>query len=52
MVRMISGERAGSILLIPRMNLSSSDSDLPFRLVRRQFPVRPAFTLTLILSHF
>ena len=45
--RMIGGEYDGSILLIPRMIMSPSDSDLPFRLIRRQFPVRPAFAMTI-----
>ena len=44
---MLSGERAGSTLLIPRILLSPSDTDLPFQLRRRQFPIRPAFCLTI-----
>ena len=44
---MLGGERAGSILLIPRIVLMPSDTDLPFTLRRRQFPIRPAFSMTI-----
>uniref|UniRef100_A0A0L8H9M0 DNA helicase Pif1-like 2B domain-containing protein n=1 Tax=Octopus bimaculoides TaxID=37653 RepID=A0A0L8H9M0_OCTBM len=41
----ISSVDAGCILLIPCIILQSSDTDLPFTLKRRQFPVRSAFTM-------
>lgn len=37
----------GDIVLIPRINLSPSDTELPFTLKRRQFPVIPAFAVTI-----
>ena len=45
--KLLSGEHAGATLLIPRILLSPSDTDLPFTLRRRQFPVRPAFCMTI-----
>ena len=44
---MLTGERAGSTLLLPRINMAPGDTDLPFRMRRRQFPVRPAFSMTI-----
>ena len=44
--RLLSGEHARATLLIPRILLCPSDTDLPFTLRRRQFPVRPAFAMT------
>ena len=41
------GEYAGSVLFIPRIPLSLTDACLPFTLRRRQFPVRPAFAMTI-----
>ena len=37
----------GSVVLIPRIDLAPSDSNLPFTLKRRQFPVIPAFAMTI-----
>ena len=34
-------------MFIPRITLTPSDSGLPFDLKRRQFPVRPAFVLSI-----
>ena len=45
--KMITGERNGAMLMIPRILLSPSDTDLPFTLRRRQFPIRPAFAITI-----
>ena len=45
--KLLSGEHAGATLLIPRILLCPSDTDLPFTLRRRQFPVRPAFCMTI-----
>ena len=39
-----SGEYAGNVLFIPRVPLSPTDAGLTLR--RRQFPVRPAFAMT------
>jgi ATP-dependent DNA helicase PIF1 len=46
-VDIITGANAGSITLIPRIELSTSSTDLPFKLHRRQFPVSPAFAMTI-----
>ncbi|EDV22045.1 uncharacterized protein TRIADDRAFT_29852 [Trichoplax adhaerens] len=45
--RILGGEHAGSIILIPRINISPSDTDLPFQLIRRQFPIRPVFAMSI-----
>lgn len=37
----------GNIVLIPRINLSPSDVDFPFIMKRRQFPIIPAFAVTI-----
>ena len=34
-------------LYLPRIDLSPSDSHLPFKLVRRQFPIKPAYAMTI-----
>ena len=41
------GEYSGNILFIPRIPLSPTDAGLPFTLLRRQFPVRPVFAMTI-----
>lgn len=46
-VKIITGTHAGSYVFIPRITLSPSNVDLPFTLKRHQFPVRPAFALTI-----
>ena len=43
----MGGEYAGKRLLIPRIPLRPSDAELPFTLSRRQFPIRPAFCMTI-----
>lgn len=42
-----TGRLQGTSVLIPRIALTPSDSSLPFTLSRRQFPVRPAFAMTI-----
>lgn len=42
----MTGHRAGSQVLLPRIMMPSSDKALPFTLCRLQFPIRPAFALT------
>ncbi|KHJ88099.1 hypothetical protein OESDEN_12111 [Oesophagostomum dentatum] len=44
--RFICGERKGQLALIPRID-NYWDKTLPFRLKRRQFPVRVAFAMTI-----
>ena len=42
-----TGKRKGDRVFIPRITLIPSDSGLPFDLCRRQFPIRPAFAMTI-----
>lgn len=41
------GKAKGKRVFIPRMDLIPTDSDLPFTFCRQQFPVIPAFALTI-----
>ncbi len=41
------GSLKGKRVLIPRMPLISSDNKLPYDLKRVQFPIRPAFAMTI-----
>ncbi|XP_023644880.1 uncharacterized protein LOC17896811 [Capsella rubella] len=45
--RVITGERSGEIVLIPNINLTPSDTKLPFKMRRRQFPLSVAFAMTI-----
>ena len=45
--KIASGSRAGSSVFIPRFTMAPSDQDPPFELQRRQFPVRPAFAMSI-----
>ena len=42
-----TGSVAGKIVFIPRMDLCPSDTGYPFRMTCRQFPVKPAFAMTI-----
>ncbi|XP_035713810.1 uncharacterized protein LOC118438127 [Folsomia candida] len=44
--KVITGSAKGNIVFIPRIDLIT-DSDLPFRLRRRQFPIKLAFAMTI-----
>jgi ATP-dependent exoDNAse (exonuclease V) alpha subunit len=44
--RILTGDCKGQDTLIPRIELHSLESDLPFILRRRQFPVRVCFAMT------
>ncbi|QRV79981.1 ATP-dependent DNA helicase PIF1 [Ceratobasidium sp. AG-Ba] len=46
-VRLLTGSQAGSTVFIPRITLSSSESDFGFVMNRRQFPIRLAFAMTI-----
>ena len=46
-LQVISGEKAGERILLPRIDLSPADSSLPFSFKRRQFPIRIAFCMTI-----
>lgn len=43
----ISECNRGDIVLIPRIDLASTDTTLPFVLKRRQFPIIPAYAITI-----
>ncbi|KAL9295677.1 putative DNA helicase [Arabidopsis thaliana] len=45
--RFITGNRVGKIVLIPRMLITPSDTRLPFKMRRRQFPLSVAFAMTI-----
>ena len=40
------GKNAGKQVLVPRLPLQPPDDAFPFRWERRQFPIRPAFAMT------
>ncbi|KAG8678208.1 hypothetical protein FRC09_020029, partial [Ceratobasidium sp. 395] len=46
-VRILTGTEAGKTVFIPRITLSSAESDFGFVLDRQQFPVRLAFAMTI-----
>lgn len=41
-----TGIHAGKQVFIPRIPISPSDSTFPFKMQRRQFPIRPSFAMT------
>jgi hypothetical protein len=43
----LTGSNAGHRVLVPRIKLAPSDVHLPFTLERVQFPVRPAYSITI-----
>ena len=43
----MNGSHMDQITWLPRIHMLSEDSDLPFVLKRRQFPVKPAFAMTI-----
>lgn len=43
----ITGDAKGTHVYIPRISLSPPESTLPFILRRRQFPVKPAYAMTI-----
>jgi len=43
----ISGTYAGNQVYVPRIPICPSDLDMPFKFQRLQFPVRPAFAMTI-----
>ena len=48
MGEILTGERVGERVLLPKIDLYTSDDDhVPFRLHRRQFPVRLGFAMTI-----
>ncbi|CAJ0936430.1 unnamed protein product, partial [Ranitomeya imitator] len=47
LAKVISGSAAGNVVFIPRIDLCPSETGLPFKLRRRQFPIKPAFAMTI-----
>lgn len=45
--KVVTGSRAGDWVLLPHIIFDSNDLDTPFQLRRRQFPIRPAFAMTI-----
>ncbi|CAL5421282.1 unnamed protein product [Camellia sinensis] len=45
--RILTGEKFGNLAFIPRISLTPSSAEMPFRMTRRQFPVRLAYALTI-----
>ena len=46
--QIVNGSNKGDIMFIPRIKLLAKQSDhMPFRLVRVQFPIKPAFAMTI-----
>jgi ATP-dependent exoDNAse (exonuclease V) alpha subunit len=46
-IRLITGDHAGSVIFVPRLNLCPSDTQVPFEFERRQFPLRLCFAMTI-----
>jgi hypothetical protein len=45
--KIVTGSHRDQEVLIPRIPLTPSDSTLPIKFTRLQFPVRPAFAMTI-----
>ncbi|XP_019084336.1 PREDICTED: ATP-dependent DNA helicase PIF1-like [Camelina sativa] len=45
--KVITGDRAGDIVLIPKIDLTPLDTKLPFKMRRRQFLLSVAFAMTI-----
>ena len=43
----LTGSGSGTFVFIPRMDLDPSDTGMPFKLIRRQFPVRLSYAMTI-----
>lgn len=46
-VRVLTGDFAGDIRLIPKIKLTTNEEDFPFKISRVQFPVRLCFAMTI-----
>ena len=46
-LEILTGENIGQRVLLPRIDLSPSDTTVPFSFKRRQFPIRLAFCITI-----
>lgn len=46
-VKIITGKKIGTIVCIPRMQFTPTNEELPFTMVRRQFPLKLGFAMTI-----
>jgi ATP-dependent DNA helicase PIF1 len=46
-VQLLTGEHAGKTVFIPRINNVPTDDQVAFKFIRRQFPVRVCFAMTI-----
>ena len=46
-VEIVSGRRAGQRAYVPRIPMTSEKNDVPFKLCRRQFPMKLAWGITI-----
>ncbi|GAB2295895.1 hypothetical protein Dimus_038387 [Dionaea muscipula] len=45
--QILTGDKKGNLVLIPRITLTPSTTEIPFKMSRRQFPIRLAFAITI-----
>ncbi|KAL0771051.1 hypothetical protein Bca101_036202 [Brassica carinata] len=45
--KVITGEKVGKTVVIPRLSITPSDKKLPFKMRRRQLPIAVAFAITI-----
>ncbi|KAF7150822.1 hypothetical protein RHSIM_Rhsim02G0216400 [Rhododendron simsii] len=45
--QILTGDKFGNLVFIPRISLTPSSSEFPFEMTRRQFPVRLAYAITI-----
>lgn len=45
--RVISGSNVGDMVYVPRLSLQTSDTRIPFKFQRRQFPIMICFGMTI-----
>ena len=43
----VTGSHRVSKITLPRINFATSETDFPFVMIRRQFPIRLAFAMTI-----
>ena len=45
--KILTGDKHGNLVFIPRISLTPSSTELPLKMTRRQFPVRLAYAMTM-----
>lgn len=45
--QILTGEKSGNLVFIPRISLTPSSSEVPFQMTRRQFPIRLSYAMTI-----